>query len=44
MAFAIDPGRNGTAYALTDAEVRAVLSAARRGPKDAVDTGDCLAE
>ena len=42
MAFAIDPGRNGTAYALTDAEVRAVLSAAQRGPRTPVGTGDCL--
>ena len=43
MAFAIDPGRNATAYALTDAEVRPVLD---RGsttvPRTAVDTGGCL--
>jgi S1-C subfamily serine protease len=42
MAFAIDPGRNSTAYALTDAEVRAVLGAAQRGAKNPVDTGNCL--
>ena len=27
MAFAIDPGRNATAYALTDAEIMPVLRA-----------------
>ena len=36
MAFAIDPGRTATAYALTDAEIRPVL---RRAPAHAVDTG-----
>jgi S1-C subfamily serine protease len=41
MAFAIDPGRSATAYALTDAEVRAVLTAARRS-RTPVDTGGCL--
>jgi S1-C subfamily serine protease len=42
MAFAIDPGRSSTAYALTDVEVRAVLGPAQRGPRAAVDTGNCL--
>jgi S1-C subfamily serine protease len=42
MAFAIDPGHAATAYALTDAEVRAVLSAARQGSRTPVDTGKCL--
>jgi len=43
IAFAIDPGRNATGYALTDAEVRPVLAAAQ-GRHDAVDTGRCLVE
>jgi Trypsin-like peptidase domain/Colicin V production protein len=41
MAFAIDPGRNATAYALTDREIRAVLDTARRRTTP-VDTGRCL--
>jgi len=41
MAFAIDPGRNATAYALTDAEIRPVLARVGRGTR-AVDTGRCL--
>ena len=43
IAFAIDPGRNATGYALTDAEVRPVLAAAQ-GRHDAVNTGRCLVE
>ncbi len=39
VAFAIDPGDQGTAYALTDAEIRPVLSAAGSSP---VPTGGCL--
>jgi S1-C subfamily serine protease len=42
MAFAIDPGHNATAYALTDAEVRAVLNVAERGARTPVGTGQCL--
>lgn len=42
MAFAIDPGRNSTAYALTDVEVLAVLGPAQRGARNPVDTGKCL--
>lgn len=42
VAFAIDPGRGGTAYALTDAEVRPVL--ARANPNALADTGHCLVE
>ena len=41
MAFAIDPGRNHTAYALTDAEVDPVLASAGSTP---VDTGGCLVD
>jgi S1-C subfamily serine protease len=43
VAFAIDPGRSGTSYALTDAEVRPVLAVAgtRIIP---VGTGPCLVE
>jgi S1-C subfamily serine protease len=40
VAFAIDPGRRSTSYALTDAQVRPVLSASN--PDRAVDTGSCL--
>jgi S1-C subfamily serine protease len=40
VAFAIDPGRSGTSYALTDDEVRPVLGAA--DPNGAVSTGSCL--
>lgn len=39
VAFAIDPGAPGTAYALTDAEVRPVLGSAGEVP---VATGGCL--
>jgi S1-C subfamily serine protease len=39
VAFAIDPASDGTAYALTDEEVGAVLAAPGG---DAVDTGRCL--
>ena len=39
VAFAIDPGAPGTAYALTDAEVRPVLDGAGGTP---VATGACL--
>lgn len=46
MAFAIDPGRNATAYALTDGEVRGVLRAgelrAARHLQASVNTGGCL--
>ncbi len=42
VAFAIDPGRGGTAYALTDAEVRPVLDAV--DTKNIADTGACLVE
>jgi S1-C subfamily serine protease/uncharacterized membrane protein required for colicin V production len=43
VAFAIDPGRTATGYALTDAEVRPVLAEAQ-GRRGAVDTGRCLVE
>jgi S1-C subfamily serine protease len=43
VAFAIDPGRTATGYALTDAEVRPVLAEAQ-GRQSAVDTGRCLVE
>jgi len=39
VAFAIDPGQPGTAYALTDAELRATVDA---GTRSQVDTGPCL--
>jgi hypothetical protein len=39
VAFAIDPGREGTSYALTDDEVEDVLDAVASAP---VDTGPCL--
>ena len=42
MAFAIDPGRNATAYALTDAEITPVLDQVRGGDAQSVDTGRCL--
>jgi len=42
MAFAIDPGRNATAYALTDAEITPVLDPVRAGDEPSVDTGRCL--
>jgi len=41
VAFAIDPGRPGTAYALADTELRAALT--ERGNRtQAVSTGPCL--
>jgi S1-C subfamily serine protease len=40
VAFAIDPGRRSTSYALTDEEIRPVLATA--GANRAVDTGSCL--
>ncbi len=43
VAFAIDPGRTATGYALTDAEVRPILAEAQ-GRQNAVDTGRCLVE
>ncbi len=43
VAFAIDPGRDATGFALTDAEVRPVLAEARTR-STAVDTGRCLVE
>lgn len=39
VAFAIDPGRPGTAYALTGAELDATLD---RGTRSGVGTGPCL--
>ena len=39
VAFAIDPGRDGTSYALTDDEVRAVLDTV---DFQGADTGRCL--
>lgn len=39
VAFAIDPGRDGTSYALTNEEVQAVLDSVGTGT---VDTGRCL--
>jgi S1-C subfamily serine protease len=39
VAFAIDPGRDGTSYAVTDDEVRAVLDEV---DLDGTDTGRCL--
>jgi S1-C subfamily serine protease len=41
MAFAIDPGRNATAYALTDTEIRPLLGRVTLDSR-AVDTGRCL--
>jgi hypothetical protein len=40
VAFAIDPGRRATSYALTDDEIRPVLAAV--DPGRTVDTGSCL--
>jgi S1-C subfamily serine protease len=40
-AFAIDPGRGNTAYALTDAEVKTILGAVGSEP---VGTGGCLVD
>jgi S1-C subfamily serine protease len=42
VAFAIDPGRGGTSYALTDEEVRPALAQAASGTL--ADTGSCLVE
>ncbi|MGO9872602.1 MAG: MarP family serine protease [Acidimicrobiia bacterium] len=42
MAFAIDPGRSATAYALTDAEIRPVISQVLERDPAAVATGRCL--
>jgi S1-C subfamily serine protease len=42
VAFAIDPGRSATSYALTDEEVDPVLVAASAGT--IADTGACLVE
>jgi S1-C subfamily serine protease len=39
VAFAIDPGRDATAYAVNDEEVQVVLDTV---DPDGVDTGDCL--
>lgn len=39
VAFAIDPGRSATAYALTISEIRPVLEAINSAP---VDTGPCV--
>ena len=33
VAFAVDPGQEGISYAVTDAEVRAVLETRRRPPR-----------
>jgi uncharacterized membrane protein required for colicin V production len=42
MAFAIDPGRNATAYALTDAEIRPVIRQVLERDPTPVATGRCL--
>ena len=42
MAFAIDPGRSATAYALTDAEITPVLRGVLGRHPSAVRTGRCL--
>jgi S1-C subfamily serine protease len=42
VAFAIDPGRAGTSYALTNEEVRPALAQAAAGTL--ADTGSCLVE
>jgi S1-C subfamily serine protease len=39
VAFAIDPGHQGTAYALTNDELRAILEDV---PADSTETGSCL--
>lgn len=44
VAFAIDPAHNDTSYAVTDAEVRPVLSSLARHSGAPVDTGPCLVE
>jgi S1-C subfamily serine protease len=43
VAFAVDPGQDGTAYALTRAEVDGVLVPVLNGGGQAVGTGPCLA-
>jgi S1-C subfamily serine protease len=42
MAFAIDPGRSATAYALTDAEIMPVLHTVLGRHPSPVRTGRCL--
>jgi len=42
MAFAIDPGRSATAYALTDAEIRPVIRQVLERAPTPVATGRCL--
>jgi len=42
MAFAIDPGRSATAYALTDAEIRPVIREVLERDPTPVATGRCL--
>ncbi len=44
IAFAIDPGRSGTSYALTNQEVIPTLDAARARAGAVADTGACLVE
>jgi len=45
VAFAIDPGHDGTAYALTREELDPVLDPAfARGARSAAETGPCLVE
>ena len=44
VAFAIDPARSGTSYALTDTEIHAILTAAENGSHSPVSTGKCLVE
>jgi hypothetical protein len=44
VAFAVDPGHARTGYALTNAEVRPLLSEARAGFGNPVDTGRCLVD
>jgi hypothetical protein len=43
MAFAIDPGRSSTAYAVTDEEIRPVLRDVLQSDQQTVSTGRCLA-
>jgi S1-C subfamily serine protease len=42
MAFAIDPGRTSTAYAVTDEEIRPVLRNVLQSDQRPVSTGRCL--
>jgi S1-C subfamily serine protease len=44
VAFAIDPGRSGTSYALTNEEVTPTLRAAAKSGVAVADTGSCLVE